>query len=136
MKKQQDIDWKNLQVLVVDDQKIARDVLRDMLYDLGISLILEAKDGDEAQKVISDQGKLIDLVVCDWNMPTLPGIELLRQLRAAKSEIPFLMVTGRNDLASVIEAQKSGVTGYILKPFSLADLDDKITRILSKKPEA
>ncbi len=131
-KKPGEIDWKNLQILVVDDQKIARDVLRDMLYDLGISLIVEAKDGEEAQKVIADQGKLIDLVVCDWNMPGLSGIDLLKQLRGAQSEIPFLMVSGRNDLASVIEAQKAGVTGYILKPFSLADLDDKITRILSK----
>jgi two-component system chemotaxis response regulator CheY len=131
-KKNSEIDWKDLQVLVVDDQKIARDLLRDMLREMGVSVILEAKDGDEALNLLSGAGgDMIDLIISDWNMPVMSGIELLKQLRTASVSQPFLLVTCRNDLQSIVEAKKFGVSAYILKPFSLTDLDSKISRVLA-----
>jgi two-component system chemotaxis response regulator CheY len=129
--KNNSIDWKSLHVLIVDDQKAARDVLRDMLHELGINTIIEAKEGAEALNLTAAHGSQINLVICDWNMPNMTGIELLKQLRGSSATQPFLMVTGRNDLESIMDAKNSGVTGYILKPFSLADLDSKITRVLT-----
>jgi two-component system chemotaxis response regulator CheY len=131
--KKGNVDWKSLHVLIVDDQKIARDVLRDMLHELGVNTILEAKDGTEALALTEGPGTQVHLLICDWNMPGMTGLELLQKVRGAAGTQPFLMVTGRNDLESIMDAKKFGVTAYILKPFSLADLEDKITRMLAKK---
>ena len=60
----------------------------------------------------------VNVIICDWNMPNMNGVEFLRQLRSVDAEIPFLMVTGRTDVNSVVEAKSSGVTAYISKPFS------------------
>jgi two-component system chemotaxis response regulator CheY len=127
-----DIDWKNIQVLIVDDQKVALDVLHDMLHEMGIDLILEAKDGQEALDTLKAAGlERIDLVISDWNMPNMDGFELLKRFRSFSPDKPFLLVTCRNDMASIVEAKKFGVSGYIMKPFSLTELDKKITAVLS-----
>lgn len=120
----------NLKVLLVEDQVEARAIMRNMLGELGISQIFEAPDGREALNFIDSAFDFIDMVVCDWNMPKMSGVELLRQLRAVYPDMPFLMVTGRGDLESVVEAKSSGVTGYIRKPFSSKQLEAKLRIIL------
>lgn len=122
----------DLKVLLVEDQPEARALMRNMLMELGITQIFVASDGREALQFIDSAYDFIDVVVCDWNMPNMTGVELLRQLRTVDPDIPFLMVTGRGDMESVIEAKSSGVTGYIRKPFSPAQLEAKLRIIMQR----
>ena len=122
----------SLKILIVDDQPEVRSMLRGMLTELGITQIFEAADGKEAMVFTDNAIDMIDIVICDWNMPKLSGIELLRQMRSVDPEIPFLMITGRSDVDSVALAKASGVTAYIRKPFSPAHLEIKLRVIKSK----
>ncbi|HNQ92006.1 MAG TPA: response regulator [Alphaproteobacteria bacterium] len=121
-----------LRVLVVDDQQEVRSMLRSMLTELGITQIFEASDGKEAMVFTDSAMDMIDVVICDWNMPKMSGIELLRQMRSVFPNVPFLMVTGRSDIESVSQAKANGVTAYIRKPFSPAHLEIKLRVIKSK----
>lgn len=121
-----------LRVLIVEDQPEARAMLRNMLAEIGINQIFEASDGREAFSFIDSAAELIDMVICDWNMPRMNGVELLRQLRSVNSNLPFLMITGRGDIQSVAEAKSSGVSAYIRKPFSPAQLEVKL-RVMKHK---
>lgn len=123
---------KSLKVLVVDDQIEIRTMLRGMLSELGITQIFEATDGKEAMVFTDNAMDMIDVVICDWNMPKLSGIDLLRQMRSVYPDVPFLMITGRSDVESVSMAKASGVTAYIRKPFSPAHLEVKLRVIKSK----
>ena len=124
--------FSDLKVLIVEDQSEARALLRNMLSELGMTQIFESSDGREALNFIDSAFDFIDLIVCDWNMPNMSGVELLRQLRTVDPDMPFLMVTGRGDLESVVEAKGSGVTGYIRKPFSPAQLEAKLRIVLQR----
>jgi two-component system chemotaxis response regulator CheY len=121
-----------LRILIVDDQAEIRAMVRNMLTDLGITQTFEASDGKEAMSFIDSAMDFIDLVICDWNMPKLSGVELLRQLRSVNPDLPFLMITGRSDIESVAEAKASGVTAYIRKPFSPAHLEIKLRVVKSQ----
>jgi two-component system chemotaxis response regulator CheY len=123
---------EKLKVLIVDDQSDARSMVRGMLSDLGITQIFEASDGKEAMTFTDAAIDMIDVVICDWNMPRMTGIDLLRQMRSVMPDMPFLMLTGRGDMDSVTEAKSSGVTAYIRKPFSPANLEIKLRVIKSQ----
>ncbi|MCK5384543.1 MAG: response regulator [Alphaproteobacteria bacterium] len=123
---------EDVKILVVDDQAEARTMLKDMFSDMGVTQIFESKDGRQALEFIDAAFDFVDVIVCDWNMPSLSGVELLRQIRSVDPDIPFLMVTGRDDMDSVIEAKSSGVTAYIRKPFSSAQLEAKLRIVLRK----
>ena len=125
-------DLEDLKVLIVDDQQEARALLKDIVSELGVTQIFESKDGRQALEFIDTAFDFVDVIVCDWNMPFMNGVELLRQIRSVDPEIPFLMVTGRTDIDSVVEAKSSGVTAYIRKPFSSAQFEAKL-RIVSRK---
>ncbi|HBR67966.1 MAG TPA: hypothetical protein DEA55_01155 [Rhodospirillaceae bacterium] len=127
---------KDLKVLLVEDQNEARAMMRNMLSELGITQIFEAPDGKQALQFIDSAYDFINLVMCDWNMPTMTGVELLRQLRSVDPSMPFLMITGRGDMESIVEAKTSGVTGYIKKPFSAAQLEAKLRVVVHKMAEA
>ena len=123
---------EKLKILIVDDQSDARSMVRGMLMELGITQIFEATDGKEAMTFTDAAMDMIDVVICDWNMPKMTGIDLLRQMRSVMPDIPFLMLTGRGDLDSVAQAKSCGVTAYIRKPFSPANLEIKLRVIKSK----
>lgn len=125
----------DLKVLIVEDQHEVRAMLRNMLGEIGVTRTFEAGNGAEALRFMDSAFDFINLVICDWNMPNMSGLDLLRQLRSAGQEVPFLMVTGRSDLDSVVEAKANGVSGYIRKPFSPAQLEAKL-RILIQKAKA
>lgn len=128
-------DFQDLKVLIVEDQPDARSMLRNMLGELGITQIFEAGNGREALRFMDSAFDFVNIVICDWNMPNLSGVDFLRQLRSVDPAVPFLMVTGRSDMDSVIEAKTAGVTGYIRKPFSPAQLEVKL-RVILKRMEA
>lgn len=125
-----------LKVLIVEDQQDARAMLRNMLAELGITQIFEAANGREAMRFMDSAFDFVNIVICDWNMPGLTGVEFLRQLRSVDAAVPFLMITGRSDMNSVVEAKSAGVTAYIRKPFSPKQLEAKLRIIMQKAAAA
>ena len=125
--------FDKLGILMVDDLIEVRSMLRAMLQDMGITQIFEAGDGKQAMYFMGHAGDMIDLVLCDWNMPAMTGIDLLKQIRSVDPEMPFLMVTGRNDMDSVVSARAAGVSGYILKPFSPKQIEAKLRIAIARK---
>ena len=125
---------KNLKILVVDDFSTMRRIIRNLLGELGFGAanIQEAEDGNGALVALHNSG--IDLVVTDWNMPGMSGIDLLRAIRADAElkSLPVLMVTAENTREQIIAAAQAGVNGYIVKPFTADTLRDKIERIFER----
>ncbi|KRE90925.1 histidine kinase [Frateuria sp. Soil773] len=125
---------KNMKILVVDDFSTMRRIVRNLLVELGFSnpLIQEADDGNNALLLLRSQP--FDLVVTDWNMPNMTGIDLLRAIRAEPSlkGMPVLMVTAENNRDQIIAAAQAGVNGYIVKPFTAITLQEKLTKIFER----
>lgn len=117
---------EDVRVMLVDDQIESRSLLRNMLSEMGVTQVFDAPDGRQALIFLDSAFDMIDVVICDWNMPNMTGVELLRQLRTVSPETPFLMVSGRADKDSIMEAKNSGVTAYIRKPFSVHQLEAKL----------
>lgn len=120
----------NTRFLIVDDFATMRRIIRNLLRQLGYSSIDEAEDGAVALRKLESQE--FDFIICDWNMPNMTGIELLREVRSndALKELPFLMVTAEAIKENIIEAVKAGVSNYIVKPFTADVLQSKIEAIL------
>jgi two-component system chemotaxis response regulator CheY len=118
--------------MIVDDFATMRKVIRNLLKQLGYENIAEAEDGVVALRTLRSQK--IDLVVSDWNMPNMTGLELLKAVRADEElkATPFLMVTAEALQDNVIAAVKAGVNNYIVKPFTAEVLNEKIVKILEK----
>ena len=122
---------KNMSVLLVEDDNNTRATVRAMLWEMGISQVFEARDGREAMTHLDAVDHVdIGLVICDWNMPYNTGLEVLMEVRGRYPDLSFLMITGRADTNSVIDARNAGVNGYIRKPFSMKELEQKILSIL------
>jgi two-component system, chemotaxis family, chemotaxis protein CheY len=121
---------KNIKILIVDDFATMRKVIRNILKQLGYENIVEAEDGVLGLRVLKSQK--IDFVICDWNMPNMTGLELLKAVRADGDigNTPFLMVTAEALQENVVAAVKAGVSNYIVKPFTAEILNEKITKIL------
>ena len=123
----------DLQVLVVDDQANALNLIKDMLKSMGVESVLTAPDAAGALDLLKDRKDLVDVVLCDWSMPQMSGLELLKEVRKTHRDLPFMMVTGTADPASVLAAKDGGVTGYIRKPFSSEELRKKMTSVARVK---
>ncbi len=123
----------SLKVLVVDDMSTMRRIVKTVLKQLGYSDIAEAENGQDALTKLKVGG--FGLVVSDWNMPVMPGIELLRNVRADAElkELPFLMVTAEAQKENIIEAVQAGVSNYVVKPFTADALQEKLEKIFAKK---
>ncbi|MCX5858091.1 MAG: response regulator [Deltaproteobacteria bacterium] len=123
---------KHIKILVVDDFATMRKVIRNLLKQVGYENIVEAEDGVIALRTLKSQK--IDLIVSDWNMPNMTGLELLKAVRADEDlkPTPFLMVTAEALQDNVIAAVKAGVSNYIVKPFTAETLNDKIMKIIEK----
>jgi len=125
---------KNMKILVVDDFSTMRRIVRNLLVDLGFktTMIKEADDGNNALAMLRSMP--FDLVVTDWNMPNMTGIDLLRSIREEEriKAMPVLMVTAENNRAQIVAAAEAGVNGFVVKPFSAATLEEKIVRIFER----
>lgn len=123
---------KNIAFLVVDDFPTMRRIVRSLLKELGFNNVEEAEDGQEALTKLKGGG--FDFVVADWNMPNLDGMEMLKQIRADPdlSKLPVLMVTAEAKKENIIAAAQAGASGYVVKPFTAATLDEKLNKIFEK----
>ena len=120
-----------MKCLVVDDSAITRRILVNSLRTIGFTKIVEAVDGKQALEVCTAD---VDIVVTDWNMPGMPGVELVRSLRANTelAGIPVLLITARSGKEDVIEAAAAGVDGYVIKPFTPEVLKAKIEEVMGR----
>lgn len=123
---------QNMKILVVDDFSTMRRIIKNILREIGYSNVEEADDGSTALEKLKGGG--FDFVVTDWNMPNMPGIELLKAIRLdpVLKETPVLMVTAEAAKENVVTAVQAGVNNYIVKPFTAAALKERIDLILEK----
>lgn len=115
-----------MRILLVEDDPHGRAILHGILADLGVVEVFEASDGAAAWRLIEGQFDFFDMVICDWNMPYMNGLELLQAVRQRTKTLPFLMISGRHDSDSVLKARDSGAQAYIAKPYDTLDIAHKI----------
>ena len=127
---------KELKFLVVDDFSTMRRIVRNLLKELGFNNVEEAEDGAVALHKL--QNGSFEFVVSDWNMPNMSGIQLLKAVRADANlkHLPFLMITAEAKKENIIEAAQAGASGYIVKPFTAATLDEKLKKIFQNMGKA
>ncbi|MFW5679191.1 MAG: response regulator [Pseudomonadota bacterium] len=121
---------KNLQILIVDDYKTMLRIIRNLLKQLDFNNIDEATDGSMALAKLKD--KSYGLVISDWNMQPMTGLDLLKAVRAdaALKSLPFIMITAESKTENVVAAKEAGVNNYIVKPFNAETLKAKISSVL------
>lgn len=121
----------SLKVLVVDDFATMRRIVKGVLKQLGFNDVVEANDGKLALNELKKDN--YGLIVCDWNMPNMTGLELLQVVRkdAELKDIPFVMVTAEGQKENVVEAVKAGVSNYIIKPFTPEAFSEKLAKVFS-----
>ena len=124
---------QSVNVLVVEDNPNLRKVLVNIVKKIGFPQVFEAEDGMEAWEALEKEK--VGLVLADWNMPRMSGLELLQKMRGSSSaaNIPFLMITASDTKESIITAGKHGVDAYIIKPFSVTTISEKIEEAMSKR---
>jgi two-component system chemotaxis response regulator CheY len=110
-----------------------RRIIKNLLNDLGYANVTEADDGQTALPIL--QGGGIDFLVTDWNMPGMPGLDLLKAVRSDPklAKLPVLMLTAEAKREQIIEAAQAGVNGYVIKPFTALTLKEKIDKILEQR---
>lgn len=128
-------------ILVIDDMPSIRDLVKNTLKVMGYKNIQEAADGEEGLKLLvqnNNPGMQIQLVISDWNMPKMKGLELLKQVRATAewSNLPFVLLTSESERDQVTEAVLAGVSQYIVKPFSAKIFEDKLKAAYAKHNKA
>ncbi|ABF10566.1 two-component system, chemotaxis family, chemotaxis protein CheY [Cupriavidus metallidurans] len=123
---------KNIKILVVDDFPTMRRIIRNLLKELGFTNVDEAEDGAAGLEKVKDGS--FQFVVSDWNMPNMDGLTMLQTIRATPeiAKTPVLMVTAEAKKENIIAAAQAGANGYVVKPFTAATLDEKITKIFEK----
>ena len=120
----------NMNVLIVDDYKTMLRIVENLLKQLGFKNILQATDGNSALQVLHANN--IGLVISDWNMQPMTGLQLLKEVRNDNKlkATPFIMVTAESKTENVIAAKQAGVNNYIIKPFNAETLKQKISAVI------
>jgi two-component system chemotaxis response regulator CheY len=115
-----------MKFLVVDDSSTMRRIIKNSLKRIGFEDIVEAENGRDALEKLTD----VDIILTDWNMPEMDGLEFVKRIRASDSKIPILMVTTNAAKDDIVEALKNGVNNYIVKPFTPETLKEKVEAVL------
>jgi two-component system chemotaxis response regulator CheY len=120
----------NMPILIVDDYKTMLKIIRNLLKQLGFTNVEEAMDGSEALGKLREGD--FDLVISDWNMEPMTGLQLLKEVRADDRlrAVPFIIITAESKIENVVAAKEAGVSNYIVKPFNAATLKAKLTSVL------
>ncbi|MFZ5774429.1 MAG: response regulator [Thermodesulfobacteriota bacterium] len=125
----------NIRILVVDDSLVMRRIIKNHLHAMGVSSVLETDSGRAALRMLGEEK--IDLILSDWCMRGMHGIDVLREVRAneATREIPFIMVTAEAQPHLILEAIQARVSAYVVKPFTREDLRENIEKVMSRRDE-
>lgn len=124
-------------ILVVDDMPTIRDLVKGQLKAMGFKTILEAADGEHAMQLVTHNqsaGTPIQLIISDWNMPKMTGLEFLKQIRASNewANLPFVLLTSESERDQVTEAILAGVSQYVVKPFAAKVFEEKLKGVWAK----
>ena len=114
---------------MIDDEPLIVEMVEGILRDMRVGTIYKAYNGAEALDHFAESVNVIDIVICDWMMPEMDGLEFLQHLRAKHLKTPFIMLTSRKEQAYILAAKDLGATAYISKPFNAANLREKIEKI-------
>lgn len=115
-----------MKFLVVDDSSTMRRIIKNSLKRIGFEDIVEAENGRDALEKLTD----VDIILTDWNMPEMDGLEFVKRVRGSNQSIPILMVTTNAAKDDIVEALKHGVNNYIVKPFTPETLKEKVETVL------
>ena len=121
---------KNMNILVVDDYQTMIRIIRNLLKQLGFNNVDDAADGKAALEKTSS--KNYGLILSDWNMEPMTGLDLLKHVRASGSKVPFILVTAESKAENIIAAREAGVNNYIVKPFNADTLKTKLSQVLGE----
>jgi two-component system chemotaxis response regulator CheY len=128
----------DMRVLIVDDHKTMLRIVRNMLAQINITQVDEATDGEAALRKLLEEK--YDLILSDWNMQPMPGLQFLQQVRRdvtyRHTHVPFILVTAEARPENVMEARNAGVDNYIVKPFNAETLESKISTALQKRAQS
>jgi len=124
----------HLDVLVVEDELIMRNMVEYALKAMGVTKITPATNGKQALTLVAQSNKAFDLIVSDWKMPVMDGLAFLKELRKSGDKTPFLMLTSMATKEEVTMAAKAGANSYIAKPFSTDNLYKKIVVLMKNRP--
>lgn len=128
------MNFKDITVLVVDDSNVMRRIILKRLHSMGFEKVYEAPSGKMALALLAEE-KSVDLILSDWSMPGLSGLDLLREVRAdrATQDIPFVLLTAEAQLYTILMAFKARVSSYMTKPFTSDYFSYIVTRVLKEK---
>lgn len=128
----EDDNLKNFCVLVVDDDPDIGKIIEAVLRDLGIGRVRRFEDGGAALLEFCDNPDNIDIIICDWMMPGMTGLDVLKGVRALSKTVPFMMLTAKVTEDSVTAAKQHGVSAYVRKPFTVGDLQKKLGMLIER----
>lgn len=125
---------KNTKILVVDDMSTMRRIVKNSLKEIGYENLVDAKNVELAWNIVQEaqqSGNPVDVIFCDWNMPVVSGLELLKKIRSEKDtvDLPFIMLTAKSDERDLAQAEDVGVTAYMTKPFSKEELENQLSQL-------
>jgi CheY-like chemotaxis protein len=123
---------RRLKVLLAEDEPRVARLLRLILEDLGVQVVHTAADGAQALQFLGDHPGEANTLICDWYMPRVTGIELLRQVRSVDSAMPFVMITGQATAQAVMQARSLQVDAFIAKPFHLEVVGERLALIADR----
>ena len=121
---------KEMSILVVDDYQTMIRIIKNLLKQLGFNNVDEATDGKAALVKIAE--KSYGLIISDWNMEPMTGLDLLKEVRGGGNQVPFIMVTAESKTENVLAAKQAGVNNYIVKPFNADTLKTKLSSVLGE----
>lgn len=123
----------SMKILVIDDDTTMRRIIKNLLSQIGFTNIIEADDGQAALDILQGEGRF-GLLISDWDMPRMTGLELLQIIRTDENfkTLPFIMVTAKDSRENILEAVKAKVSQYIVKPFTAQALKEKIEKVLQE----
>jgi len=123
---------KKINILIVDDMEAIRSMINSCLKHLGVEHVFMDVNGEVAWKTLNE--KRVDLVICDWDMPKVSGLELLKRIRASEhyNHIPFLMLTATTKREHIVDAINAGTSDYLTKPFKPKELEYRVIKLLRK----
>ena len=125
-----------MKILIVDDFSTMRRIIKNLLHDLGYDNSHEADDGTTALPLLKNGS--FDFLITDWNMPGMPGLQLLKEVRADPklTDMPVLLLTAEAKRDQIVEAAQAGVNGYVIKPFTAQVLKEKLDKIMAAREGA